>query len=132
MEDSKIIELLEELRDATQKGEVRWQETASRDAFRIGLADNLVRVEKEYKRGYASVIVRFLNAKGTEVWHQYSDNDRSDDTFHSEYPLFSNLHSVAKASALKLDIVVGDMREALKQRSVTELPPETDPSDIPF
>lgn len=126
MANDRLVQLINELYRATLDGRIRWQETASEDAFRVGLGDGLVRIQRgsEPVRGY--YVISLLNKHGRIV-----DELQAGD-FTEHYQQLDDLYQKARSSALNEDQIVDSMLRDLKAGRTLTLPSETQPDDVAF
>lgn len=109
MANPKFIALLKVLNNATKEGKVNWQETADEDAFRVLLGSGMVRIESGFGEDTGHQYRAFLlNQKGRTIDELWVGEGRD------EYGLLDGLYSLARASALNIDMVVDSMLANLK------------------
>lgn len=110
----RLFLFLSRLASNTEAGEIKWQETASDTAFRVGLGQGVVRVEL-YEAGYDEYVrVVFLDRSGRELEQLSSPR-----TKHS--PVVS-LYDAARRSARNFDQVLETMEDDLSHGRTRELP----------
>lgn len=126
MANERLVQLIDELYQATLDGRIRWQETASEDAFRVGLGEGLVRIQRgsEPVRGY--YVISLLNKHGRIV------DELTAGDFTEHYQLLDDLYQKARSSALKEDEIVDSMLVDLKAGRTRELPSEPQSDDVAF
>lgn len=127
--NSRFKQTLLQLLHKTSAGVLKWQETADDHAFRIGLGDGIIRIERRFSYGGQNedYIVRLFGITGREVESASSENEE-------DFDFLPGLFESARRSALDIDGLLDTIEkdiEAGKSIRIQDSTPSAD-EDIPF
>jgi hypothetical protein len=121
MASEKFIRLLTSLLEKTQEDKIRWNETASEQAFRVAFEPGLVRISVEYDE-YAereNYFAFLQDRQGRTVDELASYDDTA------PQGLLRNLYIAARSSALRADDILERMLRDTERGATVEPPAET-------
>lgn len=107
----KYLALLESLIDATNRGRIRWEETASEDEFRTLINPEIVRIGRHLNREEFEnyFLLTLVNSGGKIIEQQAFSNG-------PDFEAAETLFEMARRDALRVDDFIDRMISAVKSR----------------
>lgn len=117
MAKEKILSVLEALLQATMRGEIEWENTATEDLFRAWVGDQNVKIKEWHRPGedesdpgeiyFTAWVVNSLDevVDKIELWPSQTG-----------YPLIESLFDLARRNARKADQVLDNILSVLKSK----------------